>query len=57
MNKYIMILTNMLFPLTLGNVIIDVGLLDKIMNEISPETMVEWYNLAQYNLKAMQDKL
>jgi hypothetical protein len=27
------------------------------MNEIRPETMVEWYNLAQYNLKTMQDKM
>jgi hypothetical protein len=27
------------------------------MNEIRPETMVEWYNFAQYNLTTMQDKL
>lgn len=27
------------------------------MNEIRPETLVEWYNLAQYNLKTMKDKL
>jgi hypothetical protein len=47
----------MLFPLTLGSLIIDAGLIDKIMNEIKPETMVEWYNLAQYDLKTTQDKL
>jgi hypothetical protein len=47
----------MLFPFTLGTLIIDVGLIDKIMNEIKPRTMFEWYNLAQYNLKTMQDKL
>jgi hypothetical protein len=56
MNKNILI-TNMLFPFTLGSLIIDDGLLDKFMNEISPETMVEWYNLVQYNFKTMQDKL
>jgi len=57
MNKNILILTNMLFLFTLGSLIMDVGLLDKIMNEIRPETMGEWYNFAQYNLKTMHDKL
>jgi uncharacterized membrane protein len=57
MNKNVLIQTNMLFPFTLGSLITDVGLIDKIMNEIKPETMVEWSNSAQYNLKTMQDKL
>jgi hypothetical protein len=47
----------MLFPFTLGSLLIDVGLIDKIVNEIKPQTMVEWYNSAQDNLKTMQDKL
>ena len=29
----------------------DTELLHKTLNEISPETLVEWYNLTQYNLQ------
>jgi 5-methylcytosine-specific restriction endonuclease McrBC regulatory subunit McrC len=32
-------------------------LLRKTLNEISPETLVEWHNLAQYNLQTIQNKL
>ena len=32
-------------------------LLLKTLSEISPETLVEWYNLAQYNLETIQNKL
>ena len=32
-------------------------LLRKTLNEITPETLVEWYNLTQYNLETIQNKL
>ena len=48
---------NKLFPFTLGSTIIDPELLNKITNEISPETLLEWYHLTQYYLKSMQNKL
>jgi len=35
----------------------EVELLKKTINEISPETLVEWYNSTQYSLKTIQNKL
>ena len=32
-------------------------LLHKTLNEISPETLVEWYNLTKYNLQTLQKLL
>jgi hypothetical protein len=32
-------------------------LLNKTINEITPETLVKWYNLTQYNLQTIQNKL
>jgi hypothetical protein len=34
-----------------------VELLNKTINEISPETLAEWYNLTQYSLQTIQNKL
>jgi hypothetical protein len=31
--------------------------LNKTINEISPETLVEWYNRTQYSLHTIQNKL
>jgi len=35
----------------------DIELLNKITCEITPKTSVEWYNLTQYNLQIIQNKL
>jgi len=35
----------------------NVELSNKTINEISPETLVEWYNLTQYSLQTIQNKL
>jgi hypothetical protein len=35
----------------------NVELLNKTINEITPETLVEWYNLTQYNFETIQNKL
>ena len=32
-------------------------MLNKTINEITPETLVKWYNLTQYNLQTIQNKL
>jgi hypothetical protein len=50
-------LLNNKFPFTLGNIIIDSELLNNVINEINPETLVEWYCLTQYDLKTMQNRL
>jgi len=44
--------TLFLFPFALGS-----KLLNKTMDEISPETLTEWYILAQNNLKIVQYKM
>jgi hypothetical protein len=35
----------------------NIELLNKTINAITPETLVEWYNLAQYNFETIQNKL
>jgi len=35
----------------------NVELVNKTVNEINPVTLVEWYNLTQYNLQTIQNKL
>ena len=35
----------------------NVELLNKTIDEITPETLVEWYNLTQYNLETLHNKL
>lgn len=35
----------------------DIKLLNKTINEITPETLVEWYNVAHQNLETIQNKL
>jgi hypothetical protein len=35
----------------------NVELLNKTINDITPETLVEWHNLTQYNLETIQNKL
>ena len=35
----------------------DIKLLDKTINEITHETLVEWYNLTHHNLETIQNKL
>jgi len=35
----------------------DIKLLDKTINEIALETLVEWYNLTLHNLKTIKNKL
>lgn len=41
----------------MGNIIIDSELLNNVINEINPETLVEWYCLTQYDIKTMQNRL
>jgi len=35
----------------------DIKLLNKTINEITPETLVETYNLTHHNLETIQNKL
>jgi len=35
----------------------DIKLLDKTINEIALETLVEWYNLTLHNLETIKNKL
>jgi len=35
----------------------EVELLNKTINEINPETLVEWYSSTQYSLQTIQNKL
>ena len=56
MKKTTAILNNK-FPFTFGSIIIDSELLNNVINEIKPETLVEWYCLTQYDIKIMKNKL
>ena len=45
------------FPFALGNIIIDSELFNNVVDEINPETLVEWYCLTQNDLKNMRNRL